>query len=250
MSTEVNARVMLMSCLLRDGDLAGWDRQLAQCERLLLAARRPEIESMVRVAQTARSTLDGRWAEAESLLTDFGGPRFGSAPWGSPFRRLVTLFTCRRAQGRVPELLDELVAAAKEPHLVPLRPVAVLAAVESNRHDLARDLVAQWGTDIPDDWVADFLIPVWGLVAARLGTPDPRELYDKLLPGADQFVVAGMGTACWGSTHLVLAELAHRLGWVAEARDHARAALESHERRGLTYWADQSRRLLTCPAPF
>jgi DNA-binding SARP family transcriptional activator/ATP/maltotriose-dependent transcriptional regulator MalT len=242
---EVNARVLLMSCLLRDGDLAGWDRELAHCERLLQATRRPEIESMVRVAQTARSTLDGRWADAEALLADYGGPRFGSAPWGTSFRRLVTMFTCRRAQGRVPEMLDELVAAAGEPHLVPLRPVAVLAAVEANRPELARELIALWATDIPSDWVADFLIPVWGLVAARLGTPDPQKLYDTLLPSADLFVVAGMGTACWGSTHLVLAELAQRLGRAGAARDHARAALESHERRGLTYWAAQSRRLLT-----
>ncbi len=223
-STEVMARVFLMSCLLRDGDLAGWDRELAHCERLLRTALRPEIESMVRVAQMARATLDSRWDEAEALLADYDLPRFGAAPWGSRFRRLVTLFTCRRGQGRVPELLTELVATAGEPHLEPLRPVAVLAAVEANRHDLARKLIAMWGTHTPDDWIADFLIPVWGLVAARLGTPDPRELYDTLLPHADQFVVAGMGTACWGPTHLVLAELAERLGRVADARHHARAA--------------------------
>jgi DNA-binding SARP family transcriptional activator len=239
-SGEVMARVFLMSCLLRDGDLPRWERELARCEALLGVAPRPELESMVRIAQTARSTLDGRWDEAEQLLAEYGDMQFGSTLWGRSFRRLVTTFTCRRAQGRVPEILDELVAAAAEPSLAPLRPVAVLAAVEADRPTLARELIDRWGTAIPDDWVADFLVPVWGLVAARLGAPDPRELYDRLLPYADHFVVAGMGTACWGSTHLVLAELARRLDDEDAGRAHARAALAAHRRRGLAYWESQS----------
>jgi hypothetical protein len=93
--------------------------------------------------------------------------------------------------------------------------------------------------------VADFLLPVWGLVAARLGTPDPRDLYERLAPYADQFVTAGMGTACWGSCHLVLAELAGRLGRGDDARGHAEAARKIHCKHGLTYWEEQSRRLLT-----
>ncbi|TDC68193.1 hypothetical protein E1200_12475 [Actinomadura sp. GC306] len=232
-SGQVMARVFLMSCLLRDGDLPGWDRELARCEALLGAAPRPELESMVRVAQTARATLDGRWDEAEELLAH--DMRFGSALWGARFRRLVTTFTCRRGQGRVPEMLDELVAAAGEPGLVPLRPVAVLAAVEADRPGLARELIGRWGTEMPDDWVADFLIPVWGLVAARLGTPDPRDLYRRLVPYADTFVVAGMGTACWGSAHLVLAELAGRLGDREAARAHAHQGDIAHKRHWLSH---------------
>src|SRR5690606_31393376 len=128
--------------------------------------------------QTARATRDGGWDEAEELLAH--DMRFGSVVWGGRFRRLVTTFTCRRAQGRVPEMPDELVAAAGEPGLVPLRPVAVLAAAEADRPALARELIGRWGIDMPDNWVGDFLIPVWGLVAARLGTPDPRDLYRRL----------------------------------------------------------------------
>ncbi|MEV4259266.1 hypothetical protein AB0J52_39420, partial [Spirillospora sp. NPDC049652] len=144
---EVMARVFLMSCLLRDGDLPAWDRELARCEALLAAAPGPELESMVRIAQTARSTLDGRWDETEALLDGHGDMRFGSTLWGRHFRRLVTTYTCRRAQGRAAELLDELVEAAAGPDLAPLRPLAVLAAVESGRPDLARDLIGRWGTD-------------------------------------------------------------------------------------------------------
>ncbi|MFI7466019.1 BTAD domain-containing putative transcriptional regulator [Nonomuraea sp. NPDC049646] len=231
-SGEVLARVSLMSCLLRDGDLPGWDRELARCEALLAMAPRPELESMVRIAQTPRATLDGRWEEAEDLLARYGDMRFAPTMWGRGFHRLVTTFTCRRGQGRVAEILEELVAAAEEPRFVPLRPVAVLAAAESGRAELAHELVARWGTDVPDDWVADFLVPVWGLVAARLGVPDPRALYERLLPYADLLVVAGMGTACWGSTHLVLAELARRLGDEDAARAHAAAARPARASEG------------------
>ncbi|GAA3100893.1 hypothetical protein [Nonomuraea salmonea] len=109
------ARVFLMSCLLRDGDLTSWDRELARCETLLKAAPRPELESMVRIAQTARATLDGRWDDAEELLAEYGDLRFGATLWGRSFRRLVTTYTCRRAQGRVPEILDDLTTAADAP---------------------------------------------------------------------------------------------------------------------------------------
>ncbi|WP_131742589.1 hypothetical protein, partial [Actinomadura roseirufa] len=241
---EILARVFLMSCMLRDGDLAGWDRELARCERLLDAAPHTDLESMVGIARTARATLGGRWDEAEDLLGRYGDMRFGASLWGARFRRMVTTFTCRRGQGRVPEMLDELVDAAGEPDLVPLRPVAVLAAVEAGRTDLAHDLIGRWGTTVPEDWVADFLLPVWGLVAARLGTPDPQSMYERLVPYADLFVVAGMGTACWGSTHLVLAELARSLGREDTAQTHAHAALRIHRDHGLTYWEEQSKRLL------
>ncbi|MGI5168827.1 BTAD domain-containing putative transcriptional regulator [Spirillospora sp. CA-253888] len=240
---EMVARVSLMACLLRAGDLARWDRELARCERLLEVGR-PELEGMVRIAQTARATLDGRWAEAEELLGRHTVMRFGSALWGREFRTMVTTFAIRRGQGRGAELVDGLVATAEEAAQSPLRPVAVLAAAEAGRPELARELIGRWGHEVADDWVGDFLAPVWGLVAARLGTPDPAALYERLAPHADLLVVAGMGSACLGSTHQVLAGLAHRLGDVARAHEHARAALDVHRRLGLAHWAEQSERLL------
>ncbi|MBO8184667.1 AfsR/SARP family transcriptional regulator [Streptomyces spirodelae] len=231
-STELIARAFLMSCLLRLGDLPAWERQLDRCRRLLKEAPRPELESIVRVAQTARATLDGHWAQAEELVGTYAAVRFAATPWGARWRTLVTTYTCRRGQGRVAEIADDLVAAAEEPDMVPLRPVAILATAEAGGSGRASELLARWGTDLADDWTADFLLPVWGLVAARLGTPDPQRLYDLLAPYADQFIVAGMGTAAWGSTHAVLAELATRLGRDDLAHHHTRAAAEAHRALG------------------
>ncbi|MFF5209025.1 BTAD domain-containing putative transcriptional regulator [Streptosporangium sp. NPDC000396] len=243
-AAQIVARVLRMACLLRAGNLAEWDRELARCERTLAEVRRPELEATVRVAQTARYTVEGRWADAEALVGRFGEVRYGSSLWGAEYRRLVALFTCRRGQGRVAEMLDELVTAAEQPLMVPLRPVAVLATLDTGKDDLARDLIERWGTEIRQDWIADFLTPVWGLIAARLGVPDPGDLYDRLLPYADQLIVCGTGSAGWGSTHQVLAELAARLGRTARAREHARAAVEAHRRLGFAYWEEQSLKLL------
>ncbi|TDC56834.1 hypothetical protein E1281_06235 [Actinomadura sp. KC345] len=100
-SGEVMARVFLMSCLLRDGDLPGWDRELARCGTLLDRTPRPELESMVRVAQTARSTLDGRWDEAEELLAhDMRSARrsgaAGSGAWSLRSRAAAPRAVSRR----------------------------------------------------------------------------------------------------------------------------------------------------------
>ncbi|MGN9785404.1 BTAD domain-containing putative transcriptional regulator [Nonomuraea sp. ZG12] len=237
------AGIFRMSCLLRAGELAEWERELARCEELLRRLRRPELEAMVRVAETAGHTLHARWPEVESLLDRFPGLRYGASLWGLDARRLTALYTCRRGQGRVAEILDELVAAADRPLLTPVRPIAVLAALDVDREDLATDLIARWGADLREDWSADFLWPVWGLIAARLGTPDPADLYARLLPIADQLIVMGSGSVGWGSVRDVLAQLALRLGRTDEARTHARAAIDAHHRLGLPYWEARSREL-------
>ena len=187
---------------------------------------------------------DGAQLGHRQRATRFGKMGYGSSVWGQEFRLLLTTFTCDRGRGRVAETLDGLLASAEDPSLTPLRPIAVLAALDSGRPDLARELVARWGTEVPDDWIADFLIPVWGLVAARLGLPDPGELYDRLAPYADQLIVAGTGSTAWGSTHLVLAELAARLGRADRAREHAREAAGTHRRLGLAHLEERSLRPL------
>jgi tetratricopeptide (TPR) repeat protein len=244
--TRLIAGIFRMSCLLRAGELAEWERELARCEELLRRLRRPELEAMVRVAETAGHTLHARWPEVESLLDRFPGPRYGASLWGLDARRLTGLYTCRRGQGRVAEILDELVAAAERPLLTPLRPLAVLAALDTGQEDLARQLLTRWGADLREDWSADFLWPVWGLIAARLGAPDPEDLYARLQPIADQLIVMGSGSVGWGSVRDVLAQLALRLGRTDEARRHAQAAIDVHHRLGLDHWEARSRALREC----
>ncbi len=239
----VVGRVQRMACLLRAGDLAEWDRDLARCERLLDVARRPELESLVGMARTARCLMDGRFDEAEDLLGRYATIRYGATEWGVGYHHHVTMFTVRRGQGRLAEIVDPLAAAAEEPQMRPARPVAALAAAETGQHARAVDMVRRWGADLPADWSGDFALAVWGLVAARTGAPDPARMYELLEPHADLLVVAGTGSSGLGSTHAVLAELANRLGRQDRARDHAARALHTHRTLGLTYWAERSERL-------
>ncbi|MEW1839896.1 BTAD domain-containing putative transcriptional regulator [Nonomuraea angiospora] len=235
------ARVLRMSCLLRAGELAEWSRDLARCEQLLHEVARPELEAMVRVAQTADHALHGRWAEAEALAESFPKISFGASLWGQEARRLGVLYTCRRGQGRVAELLDELVAAGDRPLMSLVRPLAILASLDVGRTEQARELLERWGVDLREDWSADFFFPVWGLVAAQLGTPDPGQMYERLLPIADQPIVLGTGSAALGCVHDVLAELALRLGRTEQALEHNRTAVARHRRLGLTYLESRSR---------
>ncbi len=241
---EAVARVFRMAHLLRAGELAEWDRDLARCARLVDEIRRPELTGMTRIAEAAGRTMRGDWAEAERLAEEFTALIAGFSMWGLDYPGLITLYTCRRGQGRVDEIADRLVSRAHDPDMVPLRPVAALAALDAGDTALARRLAERWSGEIRDDWTTEFIVVVWGHVAARLGVPDPDALYRRLAPYGDRLVVSGMGGAGWGSTHLVLAELADATGERGLAQRHARRAHETHLRLGLDHWAGESSRLL------
>ncbi|WP_182874755.1 AfsR/SARP family transcriptional regulator [Microbispora sp. H10670] len=243
-TAEIVARVHRMACLFRAGELAEWDRDLARAEHLLQEVRSPELTAMVRIAQAARLTLEGRWDEVERIAGELGEVFGDSSMWGLGNVRPTMLYTCRRGQGRVAEILDEIVTAAAQPHNDPLRPIAVLAALDVGDRELAASLVARWGTGIPDDWSGEFVAVVWSYVTAQLGVPDPSGLYERLAPYGDRLALHGSGTAGWGSIHQALALLAEATGDRERALDHARRAHETHVRLGLDYWAGQSARLL------
>ncbi|MFC0861290.1 BTAD domain-containing putative transcriptional regulator [Sphaerimonospora cavernae] len=242
---EIIARSLRMAESLKGGSPAGWSEDRARTERLLRKLACPELIAMFRITEAAHATLYARWSEAERLAGEATALLDGSTLWGMDFPERVTVFTCRRAQGRVGEIVDGLIARADEAGMEPLRPVAVLAALDSGDTELARSLVDRWGTAIRDDWSAEFLTVVWGYVAVRLGVPDPAALYRRLEPYGDRMIGVGTGMAVWGSTHQVLAELAAVMGDTGLARVHARRAHETHTRLGLDYWAGESARLVT-----
>lgn len=241
---EAVARVFRMAHLLRAGELAEWDRDLSRCRWLVNEINRPELTGMARIAEAAGRILRGDWEAAELLAAEFTALLEGFSMWAVDYPGLITLYACRRGQGRVADIADRLISRAHDPDLVPLRPVAVLAALDVGDTALARRLVERWGSEIREDWTADFLAVVWGHVAARLRLPDPAAQYRRLAPYAKRLVVSGMGGAAWGSTHMVLAELADATGDRDLARQHAEQARETHARLGLAYWTRESDRLL------
>ncbi|MFB9177306.1 BTAD domain-containing putative transcriptional regulator [Dactylosporangium sucinum] len=239
-TVEVTALVHRMMSRTIAGDLAGFDADLARCVRLAEEIRTPVLGAQVRYARAGRAINAGDWATAERLVGEAFALQEHTSLWGTQWIRLAMLHTSRRFEGRPGDLRDELVRWADEPLLELLRPTAVLAACESGDEDLARELVGRWGTARDHLWCWSFIAFQWGLVAARLGTPDPRELYDEILPFADQWSSVGSGCATWGTLHFVLAELAARLGDPA-ALEHATAALAEHTRVGIAHLVAASR---------
>ncbi|GAA2350576.1 BTAD domain-containing putative transcriptional regulator [Dactylosporangium salmoneum] len=231
-TVEVTARLHRMHTECGAGDAAGLDADLARCVRLVEEVRTPVLPAQVRYAQAGQALRAGDWAAAERLVGEAFGLQEHTSLWGRQWIRLALVHTSRRFQGRPGELLDELVRCADEPQLELLRPTAVLAAVESGDEDLARALVARWGAARERLWCWEFVVFQWALVAARLGTPDPRELYAEIAPYADRFTAVGTGCATWGSLRFAQAALAERLGDRAAALEHALAARAAHERFG------------------
>ncbi|MEU0554725.1 BTAD domain-containing putative transcriptional regulator [Dactylosporangium sp. NPDC006015] len=234
-TVEATARLHRMMTEVIAGDIAGFDADLARCVRLVEGIRTPVLPAQVRYAQSGRAMLAGRWTEGERLVGEAFALQEHTSLWGAQWIRLALLYTIRRFQGRQSELRDELVRCADEPPYSLLRPTAVLAACESGDEGLARALVERWGTAREQLWGWEFVAFQWGLISARLGTPDPRELYDEIAPFADRFCTVGSGCATWGSMHFVLAELAARLGDRDAALDHARSARAAHARLGAAH---------------
>jgi DNA-binding SARP family transcriptional activator len=228
--TEVIARMHRMWSLLRQGELEAYDAELAECRRLAAEVRVPEIAGQVMMADTGRAILEGRWAEAERLGEQAFEQLAATTVWGAYWCRAVQLHTIRREQGRLEELVPELLALCDEPGGEPIRPTAVLALAELGHHDEARRRLETWGAARPFDWSWDFLTAQWASVAALIGQPDPAALYDDLLPLADRVVVAGTGNTTWGSTHAVLGRLARRLGRPDLAEHHFEAAVAQNRR--------------------
>ncbi|WP_433211222.1 ATP-binding protein [Dactylosporangium sp. CS-047395] len=217
------------------GDLAGFDADLARAVRLAEEIRTPVLPAQVRYAQAGRAMLAGDWAAGERLVGEAFALQEHTSLWGTQWIRLAMLYTSRRFQGRAGELCEELIRRADEPHLQLLRPTAVLAACESGDEDRARALVERWGTAHEQLWCWDFVAFQWALVSARLGTPDPRQLYAEIEPYADRFPTLGTGCATWGSLRYAQAGLAAAFGDREKALVHARAALEAHRRLGAAH---------------
>ncbi|MGI8807693.1 MAG: ATP-binding protein [Acidimicrobiales bacterium] len=229
--TEVIARLHRMWSLLRTGDVVPYEAELAICERLAAEVGVPELAGQVLHGRTGLAILVGRWDEAEALSAK-AMERLPPSIWGALWCRMVQLFWLRREQGRLDELLPELLALSGEPSGEPIRPTAVLALACLGRHDEARDRIGAWGCERPFDWSWDFTTAQWSEISILTGVPEAASLYKDLLPCDDQVVVAGTGVTSWGSTRTILGLLARRLGAVEEAYDHLTAAVAHNQRLG------------------
>jgi tetratricopeptide (TPR) repeat protein len=137
---------------------------------------------------------------------------------------LLALTTVRYTQGRLAELIDDLRITYRE--VVPaVGHLLALALAESGALEEARAVLAE-APALEEDYVWPVLASMRGLTAAAVGdVAVSAELYDQLLPFADQ--VAGGGTNGFFLTPIasVLGRLATTLGRPEAARRHFEQAL-------------------------
>jgi hypothetical protein len=231
-TTEVFARMHRLAILLHRGRLAECDRELVASGELARSGGITSAEAHATCHRITRAVLHGEWADANRLL-DAGYSRVDPARSQQvEWCRVIQSSGLARAAGQLGAWAEELAGVA-EPALIgePLRPTAVLAAIEAGDPDTARQLLNRWQLHRPPHtphWASEFVLAELGEVAARLGAPDPAHLYGRLLRQRGRLAVLGTMMLCPGPVDLTLARLAHRLGRSRPAREHLAAAVREY----------------------
>ena len=142
------------------------------------------------------------------------------------------LFQVRYSQGRLGELIEQIVQVAGEPgSIAAWRAAAALALIESGREDEARELAtAEDSAPWDDTWSIAMFLRADACsrlrVVGRAGA-----LYDLLAPFSGQLASAG-GAFVYGSIAWALGTLASTQELYEEAEGHFAAAAEFEQRLG------------------
>ena len=197
--------------------------------------RQPLLEHLAVGWQGVFAQLAGDVDAAEALaVRSFELAHRAQVGYGSSFLSGM-LFTLRRQQGRVAELLpamDALITGRSARHS--WTAARALALVETGAIEAGRaqyeTLVGDDARAVPRDWY--WLLTVVLLAEACCALHDrerARELYDLLEPFADRFTQV-IFAANWGSVHRHLGMLATVLERFEAAERHFLAGLEANER--------------------
>jgi len=229
------------------GDGARARANLPEMRRIAAELRQPTQLWLFGVYETLLALLEGRFADAESLL-DANEEVADAAPrWNAEMSRRLQLYVLRRGQGRLDELVDTQQA---ELEAFTFRTYPIVDCVLARLHDelgrdadsarifsaLAKDDFAQ----IPFD--EEWLVSV-GLLAevahSRGDRQRARALYDQLAPYADQVAVAYPEISI-GSAARYAGLLASTLCRWEEAEKHFQEALATNEQIGAWPWLAQT----------
>ncbi|MCX6462828.1 MAG: AAA family ATPase, partial [Pseudonocardiales bacterium] len=241
--TEAVARLHRGALAMRFGELDVARADLARAAQLSTELGLVELRAQVSYQEAGHATLRGEWDLAEKHADEAYALQRHTSLWGARWCRMVQRMTIRRGQGRLGEVVAELVDGTVG-EFAGLRPLALLALAELGEEAEARRLLARSPMELPVDWSTDFLLCAWGEVAAALGSPDPARLRHDLRGQVDELVVAGTANACWGSVQGVLGRLAARAGDPVAARAHLDAAVRVDTALGAVPWAERARRSL------
>ena len=238
---ELQARIRYhqFRTLCMQTDMPGVDATIDQLGALSKTLGLPHQRWQLALLITGRLLLTGRSAETEAANDET--LRLGIAADAAEALGVygALLFDVRREQGRLAEIVDFFVDAARDnPMIAVLRAAVPTALLGSDRIDEARDrlaIEAATGFDFPYD--GSWLTAMCHLAdtAATVGDPDAaRSLIERIAPFADQ--VNCPTTLVEGAVARPLARLATLVGDYDRAEAWFAVAHDVHERLGAPYW--------------
>lgn len=201
------------------------------------ALRQPAQRWFVAAYRALLALLEGRFSEAEHLIADALGLGQRAQSWEPLITYHVQLYILRRAQGRLPEVLEMVRTAAAESPTYPLwRCIHAQAAAELGLKREAAEALAAVARDqfarLPFD--EEWLLSTALLAEAAHALDDRRHaatLHALIAPYADR-VAIGYPEFSMGSMSLYLGILAATLGRWDQAVSHLEAAVETNARIG------------------
>jgi tetratricopeptide (TPR) repeat protein len=232
-------------------ELGRWRVASAEIEGFVAAAQAARLPSYVGYATMFRATramVEAHLEDAERLTADSIAHGAGIEDPANLLRYSMAMAYLRGLQGRLEEALPSLRLFFDR---TPGPWDAILAEIHAQIGDLSA-CAHHFDRAIADDFArlraveGHYLWPrcLHALAVAgwRLSRRDSASwLYERLLPFADHWLVAGPATTCVGSGHLALGFAAAAGGRRKDATAHLERSLAAHESEGATLPALVSR---------
>jgi DNA-binding SARP family transcriptional activator len=221
--TEFLARLHRAAIRLHLADRRGFDDDLDAARRLSASLSGPEVRPHVIWQQAGAAWLRGDADRAEELTTE----AYELYRRVTPHARhafAAHQFALRRADGRLPDVVDLLVETGDEGNPL-LQLMAVLAAAESGDLAAARRLRRRWGRTHVRDWASDVALLLEAETALLLGDePEVEMAVVQLLPFRGRQAVLGTPAFTLGAYDEVLGRVAEQQGDTVAAREWWQAA--------------------------
>lgn len=194
----------------------------------------PSIALIRRMYECSWAVIEGDLQAAEQWAIQTLEVATGSGEPDAAMLFGAQLANVRYHQGRVGELVEQIVQFAGEPHsLSSWRGDASIALIESGRVDEARALAsAEDFQSVPSDLTWSIGMFHWAEACSRLRLLDRAgELYELLAPFPDQ-IASAAGNLVYGSVAWALGTLATTLERYEQAEGHFVVAAEIEESLG------------------
>jgi len=237
----VEGYVLHLDCSIELGDLAAAHADLEAMTILADQLRQPAQRWLVAVHRPVLALLEGRFDEAEELITEARASGERAYSWSATVNVALKLYILRREQARVAEVERMVLRAAADYPTYPIwrcvlaNMLAELGSTAGARTEFDALSADDFG-GIPFDEEWDVSLCLLAETAARLGDgAQAARLYELLLPYADR-VAFSYPEISMGSISRFLGILAStRRDYDAAAR-HFEDALAMNERIGARPW--------------